>query len=410
MSDNPNAELIAIGTELLLGEITDTNSVFMARALRDIGVNVYYMTTVGDNLQRIENAIDLALDRAEIIITCGGLGPTVDDMTRQGVANATGRELTFHQPLFDMIVERFRGFGVNMTNNNRQQAYLPADAKVIENPVGTAPSFIVETKRGIVISLPGVPREMKYLMNSAVIPYLLDTYSLGTIIARVLKTAGIGESSLDDMIGKELLSQSNPTVGLAAHHGSVDVRITAKAESKEVALQMLDEMQAEVMNKISPFVYGTDSDTLEDIVTALLSKHSEKIYIVEGGLAGAITDKLENKSIISELKVDHPDEIYHTYDIHHDVSLKECALQVAKQVIADTDIYASIVILSYPDIDENADVDAGSVVAVMTQDLDAPKFRVYGFGARSNLARDWMPRWGLSTLWRLLKEKYDVVE
>ena len=409
MSDNPNAELIAIGTELLLGEITDTNSVFMARALRDIGVNVYYMTTVGDNLQRIASAIDLALDRAEIIITCGGLGPTVDDMTRHGVAVATKRELVFHQPLFDTIAERFRGFGVNMTSNNRQQAYLPDGAEVIKNPVGTAPSFIVETDRGIVISLPGVPREMKYLMNSSVIPHLLDTYSLGTIIARTLKTAGVGESSLDDMIGKDILSQSNPTVGLAAHHGSVDVRITAKADSTNDAITMLDHMQSQVMGKIGGFVYGTDGDTLEGVITSKLIENGVKLHIIEGGLVGAITDKLD-KSVHSHLIMPHPDNVINQFGIKSNTSLKDSALEVAEKALATEESDAVIVLLSYPDLAENADVEQGSAVVVLTQNMSEPRFRVYGFGARSNLARDWIPRWGLSTLWRLLKETYDVVD
>ena len=256
MPDHPNAEIIAIGTEILLGEITDTNSVFMARRLRDIGVNVFFMTTVGDNLKRIADAINAALDRAEIVITCGGLGPTVDDMTRQAVADATHRQLEFHQSLYDAIAERFRGFGVNMTANNRRQAFLPQTATAIENPVGTAPAFAVETERGMVVSLPGVPREMKFLMSSAVVPYLLQKYDLGIIVARTLRTAGIGESSLDSKIGAAILSAGNPSVGLAAHHGSVDVRITAKADTRRKALQLLDEMQAKLNAKISEHVYG----------------------------------------------------------------------------------------------------------------------------------------------------------
>jgi nicotinamide-nucleotide amidase len=144
MAENVNAEIVAIGTEILLGEITDTNSVFIARALRDIGVNVYFMTSVGDNEERIASAIRIAMSRAQVVITCGGLGPTVDDMTRQAVAAATGRGLSFHQHLLDLIAERFASFRAHMTENNRRQAYMPDNAIVIENPVGTAPSFIVE--------------------------------------------------------------------------------------------------------------------------------------------------------------------------------------------------------------------------------------------------------------------------
>lgn len=406
MSDNPNAEIIAIGTELLLGEITDTNSVFMARALRDVGVNVFYMTTVGDNLTRIADAIDLALDRAEIVITCGGLGPTVDDMTRQGIAQATKRDLVFHQSLYDVIAERFRGFGVKMTENNRQQAYLPSDAIVIENPVGTAPSFIVQTERGVVISLPGVPREMKYLMNSSVIPYLLEQYNLGIIIARTLKTAGIGESSLDDMIGRDILSQSNPTVGLAAHHGSVDVRITAKAETKDIALKMLNAMQNNVMDKIAKFVYGTDADTLENVVLDFLKHHSLKIFLVEVGLLGAISEKLgSHPENITVEKFESPEDIYKKFNIDDTLDLKDSAIYLAGKLYADESVDAGLVLISLPNIEESADVDQGSAIALVTEDIT--RHRVYGFGAKSNLAKDWMPRWGLSTLWRVLKEKYD---
>ncbi|MBZ0304441.1 MAG: competence/damage-inducible protein A, partial [Anaerolineae bacterium] len=174
-----NAEIISIGTEILLGEITDTNSVFIARALRDIGVNVFYMSSVGDNEKRIADVIRVAMSRADVIITCGGLGPTVDDMTRQSVAAATERGLTFHQSLADAIAERFASFRVQMTENNKRQAYLPDNALLIENPVGTAPAFAVEHEGKVVISLPGVPREMKYLMGEKVIPYLRSHYNLG---------------------------------------------------------------------------------------------------------------------------------------------------------------------------------------------------------------------------------------
>lgn len=406
MSDNPNAEIIAIGTEILLGEITDTNSVFMARQLRDIGVNVFLMTTVGDNLKRIADAISVALDRAEIVITCGGLGPTVDDMTRQAVADATHRQLEFHQPLYDAIAERFRGFGVDMTANNRQQAFLPRAAAVIENPVGTAPGFAVETEGCAVISLPGVPREMKYLMRSAVIPYLLRKYDLGIIVARTLKTAGIGESSLDDKIGAAILSAGNPSVGLAAHHGSVDVRITAKADTQDKALQLLDEMQAKLDAKIGEHIYGIDDATLEDTVFDLLRQHDLTIHVTEAGLPGVITDKWGDESAhIQSDSYAHPDEMYDRYAIDSDtVSLKDFAIDIARRIRLRQNVDASILVLSDPDLDENADVEQGSAVAVST--ARHTRYRVYGFGARSNLARDWLSRWGLACLWRLLREEH----
>ena len=408
MSDNPNAELIAIGTELLLGEITDTNSVFLARQLRDIGVNVFFMTTVGDNLQRIAAAIDAALQRAEIVITCGGLGPTVDDMTRQAVADATARPLEFHQSLYDQIAERFRGFGVEMTANNRQQAFLPQAAALIENPVGTAPSFRVETERGMVISLPGVPREMKYLMRAAVVPQLLEKYDLGVIVARTLRTAGIGESSLDDQIGRALLSASNPSVGLAAHHGSVDVRLTAKAATKEKAIQLLNEMQAQLEAKIGEHVYGIDAADLETALLDLLHQHRLRLHITEAGLPGVITDKLDGSADGAEWlqsqRYAHPKEVYARYGADAaQVPLKDFALDAVQRMRAEHQADASVLVLSSPDLAENADAVQGSAVAVAT--ASGCRCRVYGFGTRSNLARDWLARWGMANLWRMLSDQ-----
>ena len=219
-----NAEIVSIGTELLLGEIIDTNSTHIARTLRDIGVNIFYMTSVGDNEQRITDTLKRGLSRSDLIITTGGLGPTVDDVTRQAVAAATNRGLEFHQSLLDQIAERFARFGSRMSENNRQQAYLPENAILIENPVGTAPCYIVESDKGIIISLPGVPREMKFLLSETVIPYLQNKMGDAKIIkALVLKTAGIGESHLDEKIA-DLMTSANPTVGLAAHIGQTDIR------------------------------------------------------------------------------------------------------------------------------------------------------------------------------------------
>ena len=407
MPDNPNAELVAIGTELLLGEITDTNSVFMARQLRDIGVNVYFMTTVGDNLQRIASAISNALDRAEIVITCGGLGPTVDDVTRLAVADATARPLDFHQSLYDEIAERFRGFGVRMTENNRQQAFLPQESVLIENPVGTAPAFVVETERGIVISLPGVPREMKYLMTASVVPFLLGRYDLGIIVARTLRTAGIGESSLDDMIGTDILNERNPSVGLAAHHGCVDVRITAKADNRAEAIGLLNTMQNRLYEQIGDHVFGIDDATLEDVVLNLLQKHDLRINLTEAGLPGVISDKLDSDScLVSANTFAHPHEIYSLHQLDStQVSLKDLAVAAAKLVQESEHFDAGICLLSYPDLDENADIEQGSAIAIATGKLTS--YRVYGFGARSNLAREWLSRWGLANLWRMLKAEYE---
>lgn len=407
MPDNPNAEIIAIGTELLLGEITDTNSVFLARRLRDIGVNVFFMTTVGDNLGRIKDAISDALDRAEIVITTGGLGPTVDDMTRQAVADAVGRPLEFHQSLYDKIAERFRGFGSKMTENNRQQAFLPAGAILIENPVGTAPSFIVESERGVVISVPGVPREMKFLITETVEPYLLRKYELGIIVARILRTAGVGESSLDDQIGTEILSETNPSVGLAAHHGSVDVRITAKADSKTNATKLLDDMQGRLEAQIGEHIFGVDDATLEDVVWRHVQRRQLRVHVIEAGLPGVISGSWQDRSdLLAVAAYDSPQSAFDHFELDaSSVSLREFAVDVADRVRGNENVAASVVVLSYPDLAENADVEQGSAIAISTAwDL---RYRVYGFGARSPLAREWLSRWGLANLWKMLRGAVD---
>ena len=406
MPDNPNAEIIAIGTELLLGEITDTNSVYMARQLRDIGVNVFFMTTVGDNLGRISDAIALGLDRAEIVVTTGGLGPTVDDMTRQAVAEAVDRPLEFHQSLYDGIAERFRGFGSKMTENNRQQAYLPQGALLVENPVGTAPAFVAESERGVVISLPGVPREMKYLMTESIVPYLLRKYRLGIIVARILRTAGIGESSLDDQIGKDILRETNPSVGLAAHHGCVDVRVTAKAESRAEASALLDRMQARLEARIGKHIFGIDDVTLEDVVWGHVSELGLRVHVTEAGLPGVISDSWDGDSgLLSSTHYDHPQQLYGHYAIaEHEVSLRDLAIDLAQRERQAREVDASIVVLSYPDLDESADIEEGSAIAICTAWNSA--YRVYGFGTGSQLAREWLSRWGMANLWRMLRERY----
>ncbi len=407
MSDNPNAEIIAIGTELLLGEITDTNSVFLARQLRDIGVNVFFMTTVGDNLGRIADAISDALNRAEIVITTGGLGPTVDDMTRQAVADAVGRPLEFHQSLYDTIAERFRGFGSKMTENNRQQAYLPAGAILIENPVGTAPSFIVESERGVVISVPGVPREMKFLITETVVPYLLKRYELGVIVARILRTAGIGESSLDDQIGSDILSETNPSVGLAAHHGSVDIRITAKADSKAKAARLLDRMQGRLESQIGEHIFGVDDATLEDVVWQHVQGRRLRVHVTEAGLPGVVSASWKDASeLLTATIYANPLQAFEHFAVDAaEVSLREFAADIAERIRCSRGVDASVVVLSYPDLAENADVEQGSAIAIATAwDL---RYRVYGFGARSPLAREWLSRWGLANLWKMLRETAD---
>ncbi len=414
MVQNVNAEIIAIGTEILLGEITDTNSVFVARLLRDLGINLYYMTSVGDNEGRIADSIRIALSRAQVVITCGGLGPTIDDMTRQGVAAATDRGLTFHQHLYDKIAERFAGFRGTMTDNNRRQAFVPDHAIIIENPVGTAPSFIVEHADGVVISLPGVPREMKFLMHERVVPYLHDHFSLGSnvIKARVLRTAGIGESALDDLIGTRLLEAANPTVGLAAHSGQVDVRITAKADSLESANAMIAVVEEDLRRRIESYIFGIDSEEIETALIAALKAQGGRLAVCEAGIGDTVTRRLiasaDGASVLARAE-QFADRSKLCVEVDGDPngSLRSLAEIAAQAVRTATGALVGIAIVSQgDDTQDHADSVEGSAIAVSTE--REVRSRAWGFGGNSETAESWTGTWALSTAWRMVTESVDA--
>lgn len=405
MVQSATAEIIAIGTEILLGEITDTNSVHLAQVLRDHGINLYYMTSVGDNTERIASAIKIALNRAQIVITCGGLGPTVDDVTRQGIADAVGRPLEYQETLFQAIADRFSAYRVKMTENNRRQAYLPSGAIAVENPVGTAPAFIVEQNGKCVISLPGVPREMKFLMQEKILPYLREHYEIGIIKSRTLRVAGIGESALDTLIGAELLEQSNPTVGLAAHHGVIDIRITAKAHDAIVAGEMLQETETRLMQRVGQHVFGADKDELETVLLDLLREKEFTLSVIEAGITDAVIAKLQNRADAQSIHFRQfatPEDAAAAYNLNIQHGLRVIAENIAQSTLADSSVDAVIAILSLPDVDESEDKSEATAVVVATQtDM---KSRIYGFGAKNDLTGNWVSRWSMAYIWRSLME------
>jgi nicotinamide-nucleotide amidase len=295
-----NAEIVTTGTEILLGEIVDTNAAWLARRLRELGINVYHKTTVGDNLERITAVLRQGLERSDLVLVTGGLGPTVDDVTRDAAALATDRHLVLDETCLAYIEAIFARWGRRVHDNNRRQALLPASAKPILNPVGTAPGFIVESERkarpsALLICLPGVPREMKHLMQETVEPFLADR--LGServyIRSRTLRTVGIGESMIDSRIA-DLMARSNPTVGLAAHLGQVDVRITARAATAEQADQMLDVVAADLRTRLGDFIYGEGEVTLEAVVAADVRRAGYTLAVVETNTGGEIAARLRS--------------------------------------------------------------------------------------------------------------------
>lgn len=288
----PTAEIITIGTELLLGETVDTNTRYIARALRDEGVDLFRTSTIGDNVERIADIIREGISRADIIITTGGLGPTVDDPTREAIALALGVEMEFQPHLWEQILERFKRYGRTPTENNKRQAFIPHGAIPVENSVGTAPAFICEIENLAIISLPGVPREMEYLMHHEILPYLRKRYTLsGVIKARVLHTSGAGESQIDERIG-DLEQLKNPTVGLAAHAGQVDVRITAKAETEVEADALILDVEKQIRQRLRAWIYGADDDTLEGVALDTVAACGWKLAVIEANLEGRLIQRL----------------------------------------------------------------------------------------------------------------------
>ncbi len=293
----PTAEIIAIGTELLLGETGDTNTRHIARALRGLGIDLFRTHTVGDNATRIAQSVRESLQRTDMVITTGGLGPTVDDPTRQAMAEAAGTELEFHPELWEQIVNRIGRYGRTPTENQKRQAYIPRGAFVIENPVGTAPAFIVEVPLGeqkkYIITLPGVPREMETLLNDAVIPFLQKRYNLNEIIKiRTMHISGLGEGVIDDQVG-DLERLTNPTVGLTAHSGVVDIRIAAKAATEPQADEMIKKVEAEVLSRLGDNVFGYDEDTLESVTLAAVAGRGWSLATAEAGVEGWLKRRLE---------------------------------------------------------------------------------------------------------------------
>jgi nicotinamide-nucleotide amidase len=288
-----HAEIVVIGTELLLGQIIDTNGAYLAQQLSNIGVDLYYKNTVGDNRGRLIETLQRAVDRSDIIITTGGIGPTLDDLTREAVAAVLGVELELQPHLLDQIKTMM---GDRYTDNNARQAHIPAGSLALENPVGTAPGYFAPTPRGgVVISLPGVPGELRYLIEHTVIPHLKKRFQIEAIItSRTLKCLGLSESYIDEQLDDLIKTSDNPTIGLLAQMqlGEIHVRLTAKAVNAEAAHKLIDPLDAQVRARLGNAVFGTDDVEYEQAVADLLKRHDLTIAVAESGLSGGVGHQL----------------------------------------------------------------------------------------------------------------------
>ena len=286
------AEIIAVGTEILLGNIANTNAQEISETLSALGINVFWHTVVGDNPQRLRQALDIARRRADILITTGGLGPTYDDLTKQTICEAFGRRLVLHEDILEEIRSFYESaLHVPMPENNTQQAELPEGCVIFDNPVGTAPGCAFEADGVHVLMLPGPPHEMRTMLRRCAVPYL-RTLSSEVIVSHDIMTFGMGESSVDQLLHERMRRMENPSLATYAKPVEVRLRATAKAASAEGAEVMLAPVVAEVRAALGDYVYGVDVKGLEEVCFHLLKERGLTLATAESCTGGRVAERI----------------------------------------------------------------------------------------------------------------------
>ena len=293
-------EILSVGTELLLGSIANTDAQMLSQGLSELGLNVYWHTVVGDNPSRAKEAVALAKSRADIIITTGGLGPTCDDLTKNVLAEAFGKQLVFHEPSAERIRSYFTRTKRPMTENNLQQAMLPEGCTVLENDWGTAPGCAFEAEGVHVIMLPGPPSECRPMFHYRAKPYLLSL-SEGVIASHTLKLFGIGESSMEAQLREQMNEMTNPTLAPYAKEGECELRVTAKAANDEEAQKLLKPTVEQIKELFGNKVYGVDVNSMEQVVQALLEEKGMTIGVAESITGGLLAKRLTDLPGVSRV-------------------------------------------------------------------------------------------------------------
>lgn len=293
-------ELICVGTELLLGNIVNTNAAYLAEKCAGLGLSCYFQTVVGDNEERLTMVLETALKRSDVIILSGGLGPTEDDLTKEVAAKVCGMDLEMHKPSRKAIQDYFEKRGIEMTDNNWKQAMLPKDCIVLENHNGTAPGVIMETEKNKVILLPGPPNELCPMFEESVQPYLAGM-TAQVICSQTVKIGGIGESKVETMVKDMIDSQQNPTIATYAKTGEVHIRVTAAAEDKKSAQKLIKPVVKELKNRFGNHIYTTEEETtLEKAVVDLLRAEDLTVTCAESCTGGLLSARLINVPGVSE--------------------------------------------------------------------------------------------------------------
>jgi len=354
------AEILAVGTELLMGQIANTNAQYISSRLPDVGVGVYYHDVVGDNPERLKQALALAISRSDVIILTGGLGPTQDDLTKETVSAAVDRKLVLDQETYNNIKQFFQKREKPMTQNNMKQAYLPEGSLVIRNKNGTAPGCIIEQDGKVIIMLPGPPSEMKPMFDETVMPYFAAKSEF-RLESRFLNIFGIGESAVEDALIDLIASQTNPTIAPYAKDGEVALRITARYPKHGNDEDLITPVENEIRNRLGQSVYSNDNRSLAEVASKLLLESGMTLALAESCTGGLLASKLtdipgisavfdrsivtySNRSKVEELGVSQQ-----TLDLYGAVS-EQTAREMAEGIrkASNTDIGISITGIAGP--------------------------------------------------------------
>lgn len=383
------AEVISIGTEILLGEILDTNAQFIASRLPGLGIDLYWMSKVGDNRGRLVELLHRAWNRSDLILCTGGLGPTEDDVTREGICETIGEEPHVDPEQEEILRRFFSGRGFAMPERNLKQAWLTPSTRAIPNPRGTAPGWWVEKDGRVLLAMPGPPSEMTRMWEKEVEPRLRGRSSEAVIVSRTVKTAGIGEGTVDEMISP-LLQNTNPSIGVYSRADGIHVRVTAKAPTARQAQTLIEPVEAELRTILGTAIWGLDDETLEGAVGAMLRERGLTIATMEsctgGLLASTITDSPGSSSVFRGGIVSYDTEVKIQYGVpreiveQHGVISSECAKAMAAAVrrVLATDVGVGVTGVAGPDTQEEKPV--GTMHIGFADGEGEPAVMSYTFG------------------------------
>lgn len=348
------AEILAVGTELLMGQIANTNAQYLSRRLNDVGIGVYYHSVVGDNPMRLKESLRLALSRADVVIMTGGLGPTQDDLTKETVAEAMGRKMVLHEETYQEIKAFFEKQNRKMMNNNAKQAYLPENSIIVPNNNGTAPGCIIENDDKTIVMFPGPPKEMIPMFEDTVFPYFEK--KTGQIIeSKMLKVFGIGESEMEMRIEDIVGAQSNPTIAPYVGAGDVVIRVTASCSNKNEADKLMAPVIKSIKERLGDYVYAMDGESMEEVVINLLKQREITLSVAESCTGGMLASKLVNVSGVSEVfdrglvtysnesKIEELGVSKETLEVHGAVS-RETAKEMVMGLVEKTGTRAGIAV------------------------------------------------------------------